>query len=120
LSKFLTSWLIADHGFVNRNGHGWPGSEGYRLLPTSPEQAETKATSLKSYRLIKPHNLEEAITGQFPGSIFDLAVLPPVNPGEPRCAVMFRFRHTPHDGLVLLMTRKDRTWQITNFLWVTS
>ena len=74
LSKFLTTWLIADHGFVNRNGHGWPGSEGYRLLPTGPEQAETKATSLKSYRLIKPHNLEEAITGQFPGSIFDHAV----------------------------------------------
>jgi len=120
LSKFLTAWLIADHGLVNRDGHGWPGTEGYQLLPGSPQQAELKAASQKSYRPLKFSKLEEAIRGQFPGSIFDLVSLAPIVPGEARCAVMFSFRHTPHDGIVLLMTRKDHVWRITNFLWVTA
>jgi len=120
LSKFLTSWLIVDHGFVNRNGHGWPGTEGYRLLPASPHQADLKAPSQKSYRLLNVSKLEEAITGRLPGSIFDLVTLPPISSGETRYAVMFSFRHTPHDGIVLLMARKDRTWQISSVLWLTS
>ena len=76
LSKFLTGWLIADHGLVNRDGHGWPSTEGYQLLPSSPQQAELKAASQKSYRPLNFSKLEEAITGQFPGTIFDPVSLP--------------------------------------------
>ena len=79
-----------------------------------------KAASQRSYRLLKFSKLEEAITGQLPGSIFDLVMLPPIGSGEPRCLVMFSFRHTPRDGLVFFMARNDRTWQITSVLWLTS
>ena len=36
-----------------------------------------KAASQRSYRLLKFSKLEEAITGQLPGSIFDLVMLSP-------------------------------------------
>jgi len=118
LPTFLTAWLIADHGFVNRVGHGWAAAEAYRLLPNSPQQADAEATIQKSYRTFRFGKLEEAIRGQAAGSIFDLVAMPP-DGSKPRCAVMFSFRHTPHDALVLML-RKTRTWQIDNIFWVTS
>ena len=34
--RFLTSWLVKDHGLVNEKGHGDPRAAGYLDLPSSP------------------------------------------------------------------------------------
>jgi hypothetical protein len=119
LSTFLTRWLIADHGFVNRKGHGWPGSD-YRVLPLNPQQAEIEAKSQRSYRIFKFGKLDDAIAGAFSGSTFDFVTLTPVRSAEAQYAIVFKFRHTPHDGLVLLMQRRNGALRITSLFWFTS
>ncbi|MGH7837792.1 MAG: DUF6765 family protein, partial [Candidatus Binataceae bacterium] len=56
ISRFLTMWLVQDHGLVNAAGHGMPDAPGYSTLADSPGGAERLGV-----KTIKVRTLRDAI-----------------------------------------------------------
>jgi len=117
--RFLTTWLIADHGLVNKFGHCFPAAPGYQWLPENPDQADRlysqedwaqfetiPRTTLDKTITYNPHSVP---TSDAPSGAFGF---------RKSVVIMFSFLHTPHDGLLIVMTRKQRTWKIVRLFWV--
>ena len=111
--KFLTLWLIEDHGLVNEKGHGVPGMKGYSELPVNPEQAQGTFHIVRYERLFdaieSPNKKEPYWVGQFNAKSFGVS-------GE--YALAFHLRATPHDGLLIFLGRDNTGWRITRLFWI--
>jgi hypothetical protein len=107
LSRFLTLWLVEDHGLVNRLGHGNPMTKGYQRLPF-------RSVSEGPLRTLPRGPLFGTIqTGLVPPIFYQIVEAQPGWMGidEP-FAVLIHFTHTPHDALILVLTREGDGWKI--------
>lgn len=125
LSKFLTSWLTADHGLVNLRGHVLPSHPGYKTLPVTPSQADIMSDpgSKARFKTFTYRSLDDAIQAFWSEGPYDISEMPKKD-GPQTYAVTFRFRHTRRDGIALIFSPygKDaessaRNWRITRVLW---
>ena len=116
IRKFLTLWLLPDHGLVGAQGHGF-AHEGYRLLPDTPEIA-----SSKDYGLEKYESLNEAI-GWKHGKLYDLIRLRGEDvglSGDETYAVVFRFNKIKRDAIVVVFQNREGFWRIVRIFNVVS
>jgi hypothetical protein len=126
--RFLTLWLVEDHGAVNELGHGLPSEPGYKELPISPgtprlftgsgAPARNKDPGTK-FSMIRYESLREAII--VPGSEEPYWVVRTPTErllaGDPHY-VMFAFRRLPHDGLVFVFQKKGNDWVVSRMYWL--
>ena len=68
-SKFLTMWLLQDHGFVNWNGHGVPNTPGFARLPLDPESSR-ETPQRRPYK-----SLDEVMIARGTGSPYTVEVV---------------------------------------------
>jgi hypothetical protein len=115
MRKFLTLWLIEDHGLVNEKGHGVPRTKGYSELPVSPAEATGPFRIVKYVKLFdaieSPDGKEPYWVGRVDKGTFDF-------PSE--YALAFHFRSTTHDGLLILLGRDGNLnrWRVTGMFWI--
>jgi hypothetical protein len=111
--KFLTLWLIEDHGLVNEKGHGVPRMEGYPELPVSPEVAKEPFRTVRFEKLYdaieSPNGRDEYWVGELHAESPDV---------HSEFALAFHFRATPHDGLLILLEQDNRAWRVSRLLWI--
>jgi hypothetical protein len=122
ISRFLTMWLLQDHGFVNAAGHGMPDAAGYSTLPESPTDG-----AHRDLKTIKVGRLRDAIeAGVRP---FKIAPAPSeINFGiSPAWIVYFSFNHAPRDLVMLVMAQRGGffrnlaagpNWMVVRALWM--
>ena len=104
--RFLTLWHVADHGWVNLQGHGKPAADGYGGLPSSLEEAAELGVELSPLQpLAETVALEDLmVRGLAP---HQQAALGLDDPSPVAFAVVFRFRAHSRDSVVLVF-REDR------------
>jgi hypothetical protein len=111
--KFLTLWLIEDHGLVNEKGHGIPRTDGYSELPVNTGHAKGPFRTVRYEKLSdaieSPNGRDEYWVGELHSESPDVS-------GE--YALAFHFRATPHDGLLIVLEQENRTWRVTRLLWI--
>jgi hypothetical protein len=115
--KFLTLWLVEDHGRVNQLGHGFPMGPGYSQLP-SDTQKLPDGFVLRKYESMEdaiyaPESAEGSRSPYMAGEFF----LPEISP-KPTNVVAFQFRRLPYDTLLLFFTQTANGWRIERMYWV--
>jgi hypothetical protein len=121
-SKFLTLWLLEDHGKVEELGHGYPGEPGYAQLPTDLAQVSSAGFKIQNFTA-----LGQAIRTAGPGEAdFDIADIDnsEVNlPSNlPTFGIAFRFLNLPYDALLVIMGKvkgenEETSWKVVRLLW---
>jgi hypothetical protein len=111
--KFLTMWLLSDHGFVNENGHGVPTAPGFEKLPLDPVP-NVGPSPREPYK-----SVDEAILAPGSSSSFQIdAVEWPRLPGTSYVAT-FRFRNQTHDTLVLVAKQQaSQPIRLVRMFWL--
>jgi hypothetical protein len=111
VARFLTMWLIKDHGLVNVRGHGFPSAPGYEQLPEDPRKVRDAFATIPRANLdeIISYNPHAFPTTRAPKGLFGLP--------QP-IVIMFQFLHTPYDGVLIVMEQKGQTWKIVRLYWV--
>jgi hypothetical protein len=127
--KFLTLWLIEDHGLVNELGHGIPAADGYVKLPKSTRELSDEFRLLRYEKLADAFEVPQgpSMEDATPFSIVEVSpdLLSRNAPDlqlqgltAPLYAVLFNFVEFPHDTLILLTERKSNSWRIIRMDWV--
>ena len=97
-SKFLTMWMVADHGMVESAGHGDPSAKGYSSLPTGPlTQGEFATVAVQAPEL----TADDVMSVELPG----------VRAGS---AVVVQFSDLKYDAVTIVMDEKGK---IVRLLW---
>jgi hypothetical protein len=107
-SRFLTLWLIEDHGLVNELGHGNPEAGGYNSLPDLPVREGAFRTLPAGSRL---SDVLEAGSGM----IYQMVELPRGWMGielDRPFAALLHFKHTPNDAVFLVLAKEEGVWKI--------
>ncbi len=99
--RFMTMWLVDDHGAIEKAGHCDPTAEGYDQLP----QAPPREGSLVAGRLdLKP---------MLPEHLFPLRGL--IAGNAPAYAFVVQFTQHPRDSVAIVMRPDGR---VIRMLWV--
>lgn len=106
-------WLAADHGMVERAGHGTPGKLG------------DIRKALETLKPIKSEAFSEALLADGPGhppyvlaSETTVAGDGSITWRKDGAALFLRFRHAPSDSVVVSFKRSSAGWQIVDLTWV--
>ncbi len=99
--RFMTMWLVDDHGAIERAGHCDPKAAGYDELPQAPPREGPMAAGRLEMKPLLPENLSP-VRGAFDGD-------------PPAYAFVVQFTHHPRDSVVIVM-RPDG--QIIRMLWL--
>lgn len=109
--KFLTMWLLDDHGFVNAAGHGLPNAQGYSLLPIDPSESQ--------FSKPRPPFPSLAAAIDAPGVGRPYAITEIEWPAAGRhFAITFRLRAPTSDTLMLVARQLGDQVRITKMFWV--
>jgi hypothetical protein len=112
IGKFLTMWLIQDHGLVNQMGHCFPNAGDYNALPETAIQSQTEIA------LLLAKDLTDAI--EAPGFENPYMIVPLPQPQGSRqnvYAATFRFQQSPHDSIMIVFSERESTWKIVGMFW---
>jgi hypothetical protein len=99
--RFMTMWLVDDHGAIERAGHCDPKAAGYDELPQVPPREGPMAAGRLDMKPLLAENLS-SVRGAFDGD-------------PPAYAFVVQFTHHPRDSVVIVM-RPDG--QIMRMLWL--
>ena len=97
--RFLTMWLVADHGSIEAAGHGKPDVEGFAKLPDVPLREGPFAITRLELPVLR-----------------DTVLFRPTLDGIEVFATIISFSDLPYDSAVILFNPKG---QIVRMLWNT-
>jgi hypothetical protein len=105
--RFMTMWLVENHGAINASGHCEPTAAGYRELPTRPMNDGRFAVALP---ILQGQISADAL---FPVSA-EVA-------GEPGAwGLMLQFSNSPRDAVIVILRRPPAQGQpaVIRMIWV--
>lgn len=109
----FSMWLAADHGMIERAGHGTPG------------KLSDVGKALETLKPIKSEGIPETLIADGPGRApYVLASETSVGGDgsitwkKDRATLFLRFRHAPLDSVVISFERRSAGWKIVDLTWV--
>jgi hypothetical protein len=97
--KFLTMYLVADHGHINELGHCDPTRKGYVNLPETPTGDG-------------PLRPRTEVSGP------EISVESFVPVGQQTFALVLTFDELPHDGVIVVWQRREGRWGVVSMIGV--